>query len=169
MGFTPSGGIVMSTRSGDLDPGVLVYAARELGYDAQRLEQLVDAESGLLGLSGLSSDVRILLEHRAGGDDRASLAVEVFCTRIRMQIGAYAALLGGLDAIVFTGGIGAHAAAVRADSCTGLEHLGVTLDDARNTSDGPVVSPDGAPVTVHAIETDEDVMIARHTRRVLAT
>ena len=168
MGFTPTGGIVMSGRSGDLDPGVLVYLARELGYDAERIEQLVDTESGLLGLSGLSADMQTLLRHRANGDGRAALAIDVFCTRIRMQIGAYAALLGGLDALVFTGGIGTHAAAVRAESCHGLEHLGIGIDDARNTTDATIISRDGGRVTVRTIETDEDVMIARHTNEVLA-
>ena len=168
MGFTPTGGIVMSSRSGDLDPGVLVYAARELGYDPQRMEQLVDAESGLLGLSGLSTDMQTLLSHRAHGDERAAFAIDVFCTRIRMQIGAYAALLGGLDTVVFTGGIGAHAAAVRAESCQGLEHLGIALDEVANTMDAPIISRRGGLVTVRTIETDEDVMIARHTHGVLA-
>ena len=168
MGFTPTGGIVMSGRSGDLDPGVLVYLTRELGYDAARVEHLVDTECGLLGLSGLSPDMQILLQHRAHGDDRAELAIDVFCTRIRMQIGAYAALLGGLDTLVFTGGIGSHAAAVRAESCHRLEHLGVRLHQARNTDDAPIISRDDSPVTVRTIETDEDVMIAHHTHDVLA-
>ena len=168
MGFTPTGGIVMSSRSGDLDPGVLVYLARELGYNPDRLEQLVDTESGLLGLSGLSADMQSLLRHRAKGDGRAALAIDVFCTRIRMQIGAYAALLGGLDTLVFTGGIGTHAAAVRAESCRGLEHLGIGIHDARNAAGAPIISRDGGRVTVRTIDTDEDVMIARHTSGVLA-
>lgn len=168
MGFTPTGGIVMSSRSGDLDPGVLVYLARQLGYDADRLEQLVDREAGLLALSATSGDMRALLERRGAGDQRAALAVEVFTTRLRMQIGAYAALLGGVDSIVFTGGIGAHAAPVRAEACAGLEVFGVRLDAARNAAHAPVVSPPGAAVTVRVVETNEDLVIARHTRAVLA-
>jgi acetate kinase len=168
MGFTPTGGVVMSSRSGDLDPGVLVYLARELGYDADRLERLVDQEAGLLALSGTSGDMRTLLDRRGAGDDRAALAVEVFTTRVRMQIGAYAALLDGLDAVVFTGGIGAHAASVRAEACAGLEPLGVSVDAGRNAAHDPIVSPPGAPVTVRVVETDEDLVIARHTRAVLA-
>ena len=167
MGFTPSGGIVMSSRSGDLDPGVLIYLTRQLGYDASRLERLIDTESGLRALSGETSDMRALLERRDSGDERAALAVAVFCSHIRMQIGAYAALLGGLDTVVFTGGIGAHAPAVRAESCRGLEHLGLVIDDDRNTAGEPVISAAGARVSVRVLETNEDVMLARHTRALL--
>jgi len=167
MGFTPSGGIVMSSRSGDLDPGVLIYLTRELGYDASRLERLVDAESGLAALSGSISDMRALLERRDAGDERAALAVAVFCLEVRMQIGAYAALLGGLDTVVFTGGIGAHAAAVRTESCRGLDHLGLVLDDDRNAVAAPVISDADSRVSVRVLETDEDVVLARHTRALL--
>ncbi len=166
MALTPTGGIVMGTRSGDLDPGVLVYLARQAGYDPDRLEATVDTESGLLGLSGVSADMRTLLQRRAA-DPACALAVDVFCTRIRMQVGAYAALLGGLDSVVFTGGIGAHAAPVRAEACAGLEHLGVVLDPAANGRHDPVVSVAGAPVTVRVLETDEEVMVARHTGAVV--
>jgi acetate kinase len=168
MGFTPSGGIVMSSRSGDLDPGVLIYLTRELGYDADRLEHLIDTGSGLQALSGETSDMRALLERRDTGDERAGLAVAVFCSHIRMQIGAYAALLGGLDTVVFTGGIGAHAVAVRAESCRGLDHLGLVIDEARNASAEPVISDAGSRVTVRVLETDEDLMVARHTRALLS-
>jgi acetate kinase len=168
MGFTPSGGIVMSSRSGDLDPGVLIYLTRQLGYDAARLERLIDAESGLQALSGETSDMRALLERRDTGDERAGLAVAVFCSQIRMQIGAYAALLGGLDTVVFTGGIGAHAAAVRAESCRSLDHLGLVIDEGRNASAEPVISDTGSRVTVRVLETDEDLMLARHTRALLS-
>ena len=167
MGFTPSGGIVMSSRSGDLDPGVLIYLTRQLGYDATRLEQLIDTESGLRALSGETSDMRALLDRRDAGDQRADLAVAVFCSHIRMQIGAYAALLGGLDTVVFTGGIGAHATAVRAESCGGLAHLGLVIDEHRNASAEPVISDPDSRVTVWALETNEDLMLARHTRALL--
>jgi len=167
MGFTPSGGIVMSSRSGDLDPGILVYLARELGYDASGLERLIDTESGLRALSGDTADMKALLDRRDRGDERAALAVTVFCQHIRMQIGAYAALLGGLDTVVFTAGIGAHAPAVRAESCRGLEHLGLVIDDDRNTGGEPVISAADARVRVRVLETNEDVMLARHTRALL--
>ncbi|HSO97110.1 MAG TPA: acetate/propionate family kinase [Acidimicrobiia bacterium] len=167
MGFTPSGGIVMSGRSGDLDPGIFVYLTRERGYDGAALEELVDRESGLRALSGETSDMQTLLERRAGGDDRAALAVTVFCQHVRMQIGAYAALLGGLDTVVFTAGIGAHAPAVRAEACRGLEHLGVMIDEDSNAASEPVISAPASPVTVRVLETNEDVMIARHTQALL--
>ena len=158
----------MSNRSGDLDPGVLIYLARQLGYDAARLEQLIDTESGLHALSGETSDMRALLERRDAGDERAGLAVAVFCSQIRMQVGAYAALLGGLDTVVFTGGIGAHAVAVRAEACRGLDHLGLVIDETRNASAEPVISDPGSRVTVRVLETDEDVMLARHTQALLS-
>jgi acetate kinase len=167
MGFTPAGGIVMSGRSGDLDPGIFVYLTRERGYDGAALEQLIDRESGLRALSGETSDMQALLAQRAGGDDRAALAVAVFCQHVRMQIGAYAALLGGLDTVVFTAGIGAHAPAVRAEACRGLEHLGIAIDEDRNAASAPVISTPASPVQVRVLETNEDVMIARHTRALL--
>ena len=168
MGFTPAGGIVMSTRSGDVDPGVLVYLARELGYSPDRLEQLVEHEAGLVALSAASADMRTLLDRRGAGDERAALAIEVFTTRVRMQIGGYAALLGGLDTIVFTGGIGANAAPIRAETCAGLEVLGVTLDQNRNAAHAPIISTDDAAVTARVIETDEALTVARQTRWVLS-
>jgi acetate kinase len=167
MGLTPTGGIPMSTRSGDLDPGVLVFWLRERGLDVPALERLVDADAGLLGLSGSTGDMQGLLEARSR-DERAALAVEVFCYRIRLQVGAYAAALGGLDALVFTGGIGEHAAEVRAEVCRGLEHLGITLDATRNQRDADVISPEGSACVVRVVRTDEDRMVARHTRAVLS-
>jgi acetate kinase len=169
MGLTPAGGIVMSSRSGDLDPGVLVYLARELGYSPDRLERLVEHEAGLVALSAASTDMRTLLDRRAAGDERAALAIEVFTSRVRMQIGAYAALLGGLDSIVFTGGIGAKAAPVRAEACTGLEVFGLALDPSRNAANAPIISADDAAATARVIETDEALMVARHTRSVLSS
>jgi len=164
MGFTPTGGIVMGTRSGDLDPGVMVYLVRQ--GDADALEQLIDRQSGLLALSGRTSDMRELLEIRAA-EPRAALAVEVFCYRVRLQVGAYAAALGGLDTLVFTGGIGEHAAAVREEICLGLEHLGVRLDGGRNSRHAAVISPENESCVVHVVHTDEDLMIARHTRELV--
>ena len=140
MGLTPAGGIVMSHRSGDLDPGTLVYLSRALGYDTGRLEQLVNEDSGLLGISGTTGDLRSLLVQRDGGDRHAALAIDIYCTTIRMQIGAYAALLGGLDTLVFTGGVGAHSAAIRAEVCTGLDQLGIVIEPDRNAAHDPIVS-----------------------------
>ena len=166
MGFTPSGGIPMGTRAGDLDPGVLVHLVRERGYDAARLERLVDNESGLVALGG-TSDMRELLERRRSGDEAATLAVEVFCARVAMEIGAYATCLGGLETVVFTAGIGERAVDVRAVVCARLAHLGVRLDRARNDAHEAVISADSSAVIVRIVATDEDAMIARHTRAVL--
>ncbi|MFL6242341.1 MAG: acetate/propionate family kinase [Acidimicrobiia bacterium] len=162
MGFTPAGGLVMSTRSGDLDPGVPVFLLREQGYDADRLEQLVDREAGLVALSGGTSDMQTLLERRQQ-DQRAVLAVDAFCYQARKQVGALAAVLGGLDTLVFTGGIGEKAAAIRSGTCDGLDHLGVELDDAANAEHAAVISAPGAACVVRVEPTDEDVVIARHT------
>jgi acetate kinase len=167
MGLTPTGGLVMATRSGDLDPGVLLHLMRAHGYDAPALERLVDLESGMLGISELSSDMATLLAARAT-DPRAADAVALFCASARRHVGALAAALGGLDGLVFTGGIGEHAAPVRAEICAGLAHLGVELDAIRNDRHADVISASGSRCTVRVIRTDEDVVIARHTREVLA-
>jgi acetate kinase len=166
MGFTPTGGIPMSTRTGDLDPGVLVYLVRDRQLDAAGVEELVDRHGGLLGYSGTSGDMKELLEAR-DGDPNAALAVDAFCYRIRLQVGAYAASLGGLDTLVFTGGIGEHAAAVRAEVCAGLEHLGVALDASRNAEHDEIISADGSACTVRVVQTNEDLMVARHTHALL--
>ncbi|MEW6581519.1 MAG: acetate/propionate family kinase [Actinomycetota bacterium] len=167
MGFTPVGGIMMGTRPGDLDPGVLVHLARHHGMDADALDRLVTRESGLLGVSGTSGDMRELLARR-DTDRRAALAVEMFCARARREVGALAAELGGLDTLVFTAGIGERAAAVRAEICSGLGHLGVTLDPQRNARHDAVISAPGAAVTVRVERTDEDLMVARHTQALAA-
>jgi acetate kinase len=166
MGFTPTGGLVMSTRSGDLDPGVAVYLFREKGYDAGRFEQLVDREAGLVALSGGTSDMQTLVEHRER-DPRAALAVEAFCYQARKHVGALAAVLGGLDTLVFTGGIGEKAAEVRTEICRGLGHLGVELDDEQNSAHADVISVPGGECEVRVVRTDEDLVIARHTAAVV--
>ena len=163
MGFTPSGGLVMATRLGDVDPGLLLYLAQH-GYDARALEQLVNQRAGLLGLSGTSADVRDLLA-RSDSDPRARLALDVFVWSARRWVGAMTASLGGIDTLVFTGGIGQHAPPVRADIARGLEYLGVHLDDERNRRGDAVVSPDGSPCVVRIVETDEERMVARHAAR----
>jgi len=164
MGLTPTGGLVMGTRSGDLDPGVLVYLL-DHGHDARGLERVVDHEAGLLALSGTTSDMQRLIELRAT-EPRAALAVDVFCYQARKSIGALAAVLGGVETLVFTGGIGEHAVAVRFEICRGLDHLGITLDGDRNSAGAPIISK--GPCEVHVIRTDEERMIARHARRLVS-
>jgi acetate kinase len=164
MGFTPGGGIMMGTRSGDLDPGLLCYLLREKGYSAESLETLVERHSGLLAVGG-STDVRALSERRAH-DARAELAINMMGYAVRKVIGAYFAVLGGLDLLVFTGGIGEHSAVIRSEACRGLEALGITLDAAKNAENEAEISgPGSCPVRV--IASDEDRMIARHARAVL--
>lgn len=164
MGFTPDGGIPMGTRTGDVDPGVLLYLARERSYDLAALEKLVEHESGLLALGG-TSDVKTLLE-RAARDERARLALDVFAYAVKKAIGAYAAALGGLDLLVFTGGIGEHSPEIRARACDRLEFLGVVLDEARNGRNDAVVSSASSRCVVRVVETDEEVVIARHARSI---
>ena len=165
MGMTPTGGFIMGTRSGDLDPGVLLHLLGA-GYSAEKLEGLLNHEAGLLGVSGQSSEMKVLLEKRKS-DPAAALAVQMFCYQARKFIGAFAAALGGLDTLVFTGGIGEHAATVRAEICSGLQHLGVTVDGAANNRNAEVISATGSHCVVRVVETDEDLMIARHTRSVV--
>lgn len=157
---------MMATRSGDLDPGVLLYLSRTQGLDTEALSRAVNTDGGLAGLSGTTGDMRMLLE-RSTIDERAAEAVDVFCYQVRKAIAACAAALGGLDVLVFTGGIGEHGAAVRARVCDTLGWCGVTLDDARNTADAPVISAAGSPVTVRIVPTNEELMIARHLRTLL--
>ena len=168
MGFTPTGGFMMGTRSGDLDPGILLYLMNKKGYDSRRLERLVDHEAGLLGVSGLSPDMKTLLEKR-GGEPKAAQAVEMFCYQLRKHIGALAAVLGGLDTLVFTGGIGERAAPVRWEVCRDFEFLGIRLDPERNAIHADTISVSEGRCTVRVIPTNEDLMIARHTRRLIFT
>ncbi len=166
MSFTPTAGVPMSTRSGDLDPGLLWYLARTDGLDARRLNDLVNSQSGLLGVSETSSDMRDLLD-RETHDVRAAEAVALFCYQLKKWIGAFAAALGGLDALVFAGGIGEHAPAVRSRTCSGLEFLGVELDETRNSANEGVISAAASRVAVRVIRTDEALMIARSVCRAL--
>jgi acetate kinase len=165
MGFTPAGGFMMGTRSGDLDPGLLLYLL-DSGHGAREVERIVNLESGLLGVSGSTSDMRTLLERRAQ-DEKAALAFEMFAYQVRKAIGALAAALGGLDTLVFTGGIGQNAPPVRERISAGLEHLGVYVDRDKNRASQEVISVDGTRCVVRVVPTDEELMIARHTSRVL--
>ena len=162
MGLTPSGGVIMGTRSGDLDPGVLVYLLREKKLDGASLQRLVDHRSGLLGISGLSSDMRRLHESAAANPD-ARLAIEMFCYCVRKQVAAMMAVLGGLDMLVFTGGIGENDAQVRADICSGLAWIGLSLDGSRNRSASNPVSDGASSCQVLVLPSQEDEQIARHT------
>jgi acetate kinase len=162
MGMTPAGGIMMGTRSGDLDPGVVVHLLDTQRYDSRALEDLVDRHSGLLAVSESTSDMRELLSARSS-DARAALAVDMFCYQASKAAGAFASALGGLDSFVFTGGIGEHAAPVREAICGRLEHLGVVLDGARNAADARVITTKRSPCTVLVLPADEERMIARHT------
>ena len=164
MGLTPSGGVIMGTRSGDLDPGVLVHLMREKKFDVAGLEALLDQRSGLLGISGLSSDMRHLHEAAATNRD-ARLAIEMFCYSVRKQVAAMVAVLDGLDLLVFTGGIGENDAPVRAEICAGLAFIGVSLDASRNGAESKsagLISDDASRCQVLVLASQEDEQIARH-------
>jgi acetate kinase len=166
MGFTPVCGLVMGTRSGDIDPAIPLYLIQEKGMSAGAVSEMIYQQSGLLGISDTSADMKDLLDAEAS-DPRAAEAIDAFCYQLRKTIGAYAAVLGGLETLVFTAGIGENSAAVRARTCAGLQFLGVHVDLARNDAHAPVISSDASRVTVRVIKTNEDLMIARHTRRVV--
>jgi len=168
MGFTPVEGLVMGTRPGDVDPGALLYLLNRFEADVAKLDTLINKQSGLLGLSGSSNDMRDLLVKRGEGDRRAALAVEIFCYRVRKYIGAYMAALGGSDAVVFTGGIGENAAEVRRDICIGMDALGIVIDPEKNQSTCGIeadISADTSTCRVWVIPTNEELLIARDTAR----
>jgi acetate kinase len=156
----------MSTRTGDLDPGLVYYLARAERMTAAHFQRVVNHESGLLGVSGTSSDIRDLLAQEAG-DARSADAVALFCYQGKKWIGAFAAALGGLDTLVFAGGIGENAPLIRERICNGLGFLGIDLHRTRNAKNAPLISKDAGRVTVRVIRTDEELMIARSVNRVL--
>lgn len=164
MGFTAVEGLPMGTRSGSLDPGVILYLMDQRRMDARAIEKLIYSQSGLLGVSGFSSDMRVLL---ASETPQAKLAVELFLYRIRRELGSLAAALDGLDAIVFTAGIGENAPAIRSRVCLDASWLGVEIDEAANAEGRRRISTDASGVAVWVVPTNEELMIARHTRRVL--
>jgi acetate kinase len=164
MGFTAVDGLPMGTRCGAIDPGVMLYLMDERKMDARALEKLIYQQSGLLGVSGVSSDMRVLLE---SAEPRARLAVELFVYRIGRELGSLAAALGGVDALVFTAGIGEHAASIRERVCRQAAWLGVELDAKANAVHGPRLSTASSRVAAWVIPTNEELMIARHTRAVL--
>jgi acetate kinase len=165
MSFTPIDGLPMGTRCGAIDPGVLLHLLKH-GLDLAKLEKLLYYESGLLGVSGISSDVRTLL---ASSDAGATGALDLFVYRCGRELGSLAAALGGLDALVFTGGIGENAVPIRARICRDARWLGVELDEQANARGGPMITRDGSRVNAWVAATDEELMIALHTRRVLAS
>ena len=166
MGFTPNSGLVMGTRSGDVDPGILSYLLRETGLPLDTVEHLLERQSGLLGVSGTTADMRELLarEH----DDRAAAeAIALFCHRAIKYVGAYVSVLRGVDAVVFSGGIGERSPAIRERICTAHEHLGLRIDPVKNAAHAPLISDDSSAVSVRVIPTDEESMIVGHTLDVL--
>jgi acetate kinase len=165
MGFTAVDGLPMGTRTGNLDPGVVLYLMDERGMDARAVEKLLYQQSGLLGVSGIASDMRTLL---ASGAPRAKLAIDLFVYRIGRELGSLAAALGGLDAIVFTAGVGENSAQIRARVCAVAEWLGVEIDVAANAAGGPRISSATSRVAAWTLPTNEELMIARHTERLLA-
>ena len=170
MGMTPLEGLVMGTRSGDIDPAIPFYLMREFSLSPEKVENLLNKESGLKGVCGFS-DMREIQERAGQGDERAVLAFDMFCYRIRKYLGAYCAVLGRLDGIVFTGGIGENSAAVRSSVCKGLRHLGITLDERKNgaaTGKAADVHEDGAPVRVLVVRTNEELEIAIQVEALIA-
>jgi len=171
MGFTPLEGLVMGTRSGDIDPAILDYIAVKEGLNSGELDSILNKQSGLLGVSGLTADMRELQEEIAEhGDRRAKLALDLFCYRIKKYLGSYLAAMNGADAIVFAGGIGENSASVREQVCAGLDWLGITVDPVKNaalTGDEGRFDASGARVQLWAIPTDEELLIARDTWRVV--
>ena len=167
MGMTPLEGLVMGTRSGDLDPAIINFVCSKENVSSREVETMLDTQSGLLGISGVSSDMRVLLEKRAT-NPRAALAVEIFCYRVRKYIGAYLAAMGGADAVVFTGGIGENSAEIRSQICSGIEWTGLSLDNSKNeTFSGTeaLISLEGSRLAAYVIPTDEELLIARDTVR----
>ena len=163
--MTPLEGLVMGTRSGDLDPAVLLHLQRRAGFDVDEVDDLLNRRSGVLGLGG-HADMRDLVGAAEAGDEHASLALEVYAHRLKGYIGAYLAQLGGVDVISFTAGVGENAATVRAAALAGLERLGIELDaerNARRSGETRVISTDGSPVTVLVVPTEEELEIARQT------
>ena len=166
MGLTPTGGVPMSTRSGDLDPGLVWYLARAEKITAKKFNEMVNFKSGLLGISETSSDMHDLLE-RETKDVRAAEAIALFCYQVKKWIGSFAAALGGVDTLVFTGGIGENAPVIRARICDGLEFLGIELEEKRNLASAAVISTEAGRVAVRVMHTDEEWMIAKTVCRVL--
>jgi acetate kinase len=164
--MSPQGGLVMGTRSGDIDPTVIFHLHRVAGLPLDEIENSLTRHAGLVGLTG-ENDLRAVLERRTAGDPAATLAFDVYCRRIREYVGAYLAVLGRVDAITFTAGVGENAPAVRAAALAGLENLGIAVDPERNRRAERIISPDGTPIAVCVVPTDEELEIAEQSRTAL--
>jgi acetate kinase len=171
MGLTPLEGLVMGTRSGDVDPALAFHLIRALGMTADQVDAVLNRQSGLVGLSGVSNDMREVLQAAGEGHARAARALDIFCYRLKKYIGAYTAVLGRVDALVFTGGIGENAARVREGACRGLDELGYVMDPAKNAAAGrgprDLATPE-SPRRILVIPTDEEALIARDTARIVS-
>ncbi|SFO59568.1 acetate kinase [Chitinophaga sp. YR627] len=169
MGLTPTGGLVMSTRSGDLDPGVILYLLKEKQFISERaLNELLNKQSGLKGVSGTVSDIQTLLE-KEKTDPKAAEAVQLFCYQAKKYIGALTAATGGIDTLIFTGGIGLHAPQIRERICDGLTYLGIQTEPELNNDNRDIISPESAAVKVRVMATNEEIIIAQHTQQCLQT
>lgn len=167
MGFSPAGGLVMGTRPGDMDPGALLFVLGQEPMSSEAAARVINTESGLLAVSGTTADMQDLLA-REGSDRRAAEAIALFCYTAKQAIGRLVATLEGLDVLVFTGGIGAHAAAIRARTCHGLACFGLEIDDARNGAGSPIVSTDRSAVVIRVFTTDENLILAEHAAALMA-
>ena len=166
MGFTPTGGLMMGTRSGDLDPGILIYLLDEKGLSPNSLNEMLNTYSGLLGVSGRGSDMKFLLDNETKSSDIAE-AIYLFCYQAKKFLGALCTALGGLDTLIFTGGIGENSPAIRKRICDDMTFLNIYLDPIKNESNKPIISFDGVPTTIRVMKTNEELMIARHTKNVV--
>jgi acetate kinase len=166
MGFTPASGILMSTRSGDLDPGIISFLNQSYGTTIEEFDHMINFESGLMGVSAISSDMKTLLDQETD-NDQAAEAIELFCYQIRKAVGALSATLGGVDKLVFTGGIGEQSAIIRSRVCAGLEYLGIMIDEASNAKYLDVISTSASPVEIRIIATDENLTIAREVQQLI--
>ena len=168
MGFTPTDGLPMGTRSGAIDPSIVEYIAKMRGHSLDRMEEILNRESGMLGLSGVSSDFRDLEVAAAEGNERAQLAMDIFCYKVTKRIGSGAAAMGGIDGVIFTAGVGENAAGIRASVMQGLEFLGLNLDlEKNNTRSEAIVSTDDSPGYIFVIPTNEELMIALDTAKLV--
>jgi acetate kinase len=166
MGFTPTGGLMMGTRSGDLDPGILIYLLGEKGLSPSSLNEMLNVYSGLLGVSGRGSDMKFLLDNEAKSSDIAE-AIYLFCYQAKKFLGALCTALGGLDTLIFTGGIGENSPVIRKRICDDMTFLNIYLDPIKNEANRPIISSDGVPTTIRVMKTNEELMIARHTNNIV--
>lgn len=166
MGMTPLEGLMMGSRSGSIDPGIITYLMRQASMTSDQIDAMLNKQSGLLGIAG-TNDMRVIMDAADGGDSHAQLALEMFAYRLKKQLGAYMATMSHIDAVVFTGGIGEHSARIRSMICTGLEHMGIVLDEAKNSAQDTMIHDNSSAVDLLAIPTDEELQIALEVKGVL--